>query len=505
MDRRQLLICIFATITLVATTWLYGGHSPLTLCISLAGTAFTFLWLFLPTFEFGSSQNAKENVWRLIKFPLFWIGLLLFAYICVQWARPNYEMIRGLKAWYIFETQGEAPSMAFPTSIRAPFGFEYNACTSPLRQLCILGNAWLMLCTLWCGVRSRKALKWMTLIFIGNALLTAAFGFYQQIAGTSYYLGARTFHWGPFFYTNHAAEFFALNIALCVGIALRSWRETTLSFGRGGLHLPLVIVVLAFIVAAIATRSIGGSFIAIAWIPIGLALILFSNLLDKKSWILFGFFMISLGALGAFWYSNANLDSYSKKIDRKIATAEIPDLKRNANEENERSFFTFGQGDRKKLRDLSQKIFEYNPQTGDWWTDHHTQIYGWGAGSYRWISPSFQKTIPEMSYLNKRTGKRDIHAYANYAHCDIWNMLVEWGIAGTAIFGAGTLWFFGWAFYNCRRWRVSSLAYLGGIGLFMIHGYFDFMIYSPFLTLTIALLMVNFKVDLSRERLLNHE
>ncbi|MCR5184089.1 MAG: O-antigen ligase family protein [Opitutales bacterium] len=508
MDRRQVLITVFAAITMIVTVWLYGGHNPWMLCVSAACSIFTFLWLFLPTSEHGCGQSAKENFFKLLRFPLFWIGLLLFAYILVQWARPQYEMLLGGKVWHMFKIIDQ-PSMAFPTSISAPFGFgEKTACTSPLRQFCILGNAWLMLCTLWCGLSSRRAIKWLTLIFIGNALLAAMFGIYQQVMGINYYLGARTFHFGPFFYTNHAAEFFAMNIALCTGIALRSWRESAMRFERGGWHLPLAVVALFFIIAAIATNSIGGSFIAIAWIPIAVVLIFCSRLLDKKSIVFFSVFAAVIAGLGVFWFSNANLNAYFNKIDAKIKNSEIPDIAgenenatnpATAEDKEEKKFFVFAQGDRKKLRDLSEKIYFYNPQSGDWWTDHHTQIYGWGAGSYRWIAPAFQRKMPELSYLNKKTGKREIHSYANYAHCDIWNMLVEWGAAGTGIFICGVLWFWGWALANIRRWRLSSVAYLVGIALFIFHGTVDFMIYSPFLALTLALIVANFKLDLAQK------
>ena len=118
---------------------------------------------------------------------------------------------------------------------------------------------------------------------------------------------------------------------------------------------------------------------------------------------------------------------------------------------------------------------------------------GWGAGSYRWIAPSFQAQMPE--FLNK---KGDLKTRTEYAHCDPLQMLAEWGRIGAGIFAAGTLCFVVFAVRNVRRWRGQTVALLCGILFFAAHSTMDFVSYNPALLQMLAVLAVGVKWSLKR-------
>ena len=62
--------------------------------------------------------------------------------------------------------------------------------------------------------------------------------------------------------------------------------------------------------------------------------------------------------------------------------------------------------------------------------------YGWGAGSYRWVSPYFQAQQKELTDKNGRLVFR-----ATHAHNDWLQMVAEWGVVGVIPILCALLWF----------------------------------------------------------------
>jgi hypothetical protein len=104
--------------------------------------------------------------------------------------------------------------------------------------------------------------------------------------------------------------------------------------------------------------------------------------------------------------------------------------------------------------------------------DHKNLWSGWGAGSYRWVSPHFFKKIPEFRH------KDGSFERANYAHCDWLQMLTEWGVAGAVLVVAAFLWMAAWLLLRIRRWTPATFSLLFALLLFMGHATMDFLNYS---------------------------
>lgn len=496
-SRRQKWITASSMLTFLWTTWALTGSTAFTILVTLGLSGLTFVCLFLPTGTPDSGSSAKRNFFRLIKFPLFWVGVALWIYITIQGGVPGIIVHWKETAWSL-EFIKDAPKF-LPTGIEAGFGFEPRMGMNAWRQLCIFGSAWLLFCALWCGLRSRKLWKILLWIFVLNAVVLAVFGLYRQSAGISTYLGIKGYtFFSSFSYKNHAGEFFVLAIAVCAGLGLRQWREAALAGKRGGSYLILMIFGLLFLGSAFATKSVGAVFLGVLWLPLIFGLIAFSGLMTRTSWITVGVFFFMLLGVAGTWWATVNTDHFFARVEKKISDGELPDVERVRLSEEEREkrnefveTFSLDKGPRADRRRLAAKMYHYNT---------HTEIFGWGAGSFRWVAPAFQRSMDEFTRVNKRTGKKYLPVRSSYAHCDPWHFFVEWGAVGAGIFFVGVAWFWAYALWNLRRWRVSSSAFLSGILIFSVHACVDFVSFNPALIITVAILAAAFKMDLSRER-----
>lgn len=468
---RERWIGALAALTVVSTLWNASGMAaaPAVLCAVFAGTAFAALFAPMPGKD--SAAEAKENFRRLMRFPGFWIGVALFALMLCQHLNPSREVVMQESGWWKILYFPDHVAW-LPDGIDAPFGFETRLGMNALRQMCVFGSAWLLLCALWCGLRSRRIRTWLLWALTLNAVLLAAFCLLRWSNGmTKEYLGYSTgvgSLFGVFSYKNHAAQFFVLSFALSVSLALTTWRRNAERFRKSGTHVLLAALSFFPWIAALCTASFAGIVEAAAWLIVVPALIFSSGLADRMTGIAFGVVALMIAGLGAVWFATADMDATWKKIEAKVALMKKEEV-----------------DDRAPLRELSLNIFTRSAER---------ERFGWGAGSYRWIAPSFQRQMPEFLDAKGRLKTR-----TEYAHCDPLQMLAEWGAVGAGLVFAGTLWFFAWAAKNIRRWRVSSAALLCGIVFFAAHATMDFVSYNPALLMTLAAAVCAFRWSLRRD------
>jgi O-antigen ligase len=118
--------------------------------------------------------------------------------------------------------------------------------------------------------------------------------------------------------------------------------------------------------------------------------------------------------------------------------------------------------------------------------------YGWGAGSYRWVSPYFQAQQPSLQDKNQKLITR-----ATYAHCDWLQMIAEWGVVGIV----PVIVVLGWYIMNARRvyrrGRPEVMPLFCVCMLFLIHMFLDLLCwFTPILfilafTAAMSLCLVN--------------
>jgi hypothetical protein len=175
------------------------------------------------TASFQPSAFRLNPLPRLLKFPIFWLGLMLLAYIALQASNPSWVWERNATHWWLRRVN-DIPWL--PTSIDTPFE-RFNV----WRQFIIYASAWLTVCTVWTGFTRRKSLQLLLTILIVNTVTLVVLGFVHRLTVPELstvlwafdYPGGSVF--STFIYKNHAGAYLALLASLTVAAAI--WTRDT--------------------------------------------------------------------------------------------------------------------------------------------------------------------------------------------------------------------------------------------------------------------------------------
>jgi len=405
---------------------------------------------------------------RLLRFPFFWLGLFLFAWITCQSLNPWGKVIQRDLFWHIIP-QDHIPWL--PSGLDAPFAStEEPGGMNGWRQLLILIGPWALLCALRVSIERRRVFAWLAVVAVINGLGVALAGNLARINKWRDFLGfsdpdSSTPSFGPFVYSNHAGAYLCLAASLALALAFHLAKRKGDSVDRGGPHLVVALAVVFLALGAASTMSF-------AVVASASALIILvapaAYLLDRKLRTNFSILpAASLVSLGAIIVYVGLLSVDAKKWRYKVLAKQ---------ERMEK----IGSDDRSPLREATWLMVKS--------ATLERQLSGWGGGAYRWTSPEFLETQP--IFLNSRG---ELKRRATHAHNDWLQALVEWGLAGwVAVVGA-----LGFLALRCRALlqhpTAPSVAILGGLLLFSGHAFLDFLLFIPHLTLlavTVAWLYV---------------
>ena len=102
---------------------------------------------------------------------------------------------------------------------------------------------------------------------------------------------------------------------------------------------------------------------------------------------------------------------------------------------------------------------------------------GWGAGSFRYIFPIYQKNYPEIfyAYYHKKKGWVGRKMY-RYAHNDVLQSVAEFGLIGSGLLFLSIAWI---VFSAFRLHGFSALFLLAGFSASMCHALIEFIFSSP--------------------------
>jgi O-antigen ligase len=398
------------------------GHQPLTFrwldyvgfpAALLAGSALAWFQLSLDLV----SRPAAEARAELFRSVPFWAGVALFAYFAVQdfnawgvvvdreafWAKQGLPGVEAGK----FDVRPQAYVNWLPSGLQAPFS-EADTKQRPMnawRQMMVLGAPWLLLLSLRHGLNRRRGYLILAWTSVLAALVVGAFGILNQKSyGTilGFPVPYNTQSFGTFMSRNHAGVYLYLHAAIALALTLWHIRRAGDNALRGGPYLVAAFVAFALGLLAALTGSTAGAAAA-------LCLLLLAPLLAY--W--FGFpgssgsrrqiMLITGGALAVAAASVllvADLQPLVNRFKAKVTTYQ-------AN----------GGDDRAPLRRATWALATEGGWSGRVWV-------GYGAGSYRWISPPYQAQQKEL----QRDGKLFFRAL--HAHNDWLEMLAEWGVVG---------------------------------------------------------------------------
>lgn len=470
---------------LLATWWLGAVHAKPQLYLLLIAGVSLLVALFAP---YGYNFPPLERGRRLIQFPVFWLGLALLAYMGVQWVNPDsmlfeFEGRRGLVtkdlrgmteeqvAALTVQQFRELPELSspewLPTSVHAPFELR-----NPARVMVLWGSVWLLVCALWVGITRRRSLHMLLFAVVCNALLFALVAIFQILNQADQILGMfdspiHTFV-GTFINRGHGAAFMNCGIVLALGMFFH-YGKVKKSSEASGFTLIYMIAALVMTVGVLVSSSRMG--------------IICCGVL----WVIFLIVFI-LDWISQRWTSPAKLGTC---ILGGVTIVIILTIFGTENFQPSLNRF-------KHLDDTSVD-YRMAQNKSTWAMIQDRPWRGWGAGSYRWVFPAYQKDNEELQSAHRRRGVHFPHA-----HNDILQPVAELGVLG-ALPLAGMLIF--WLTQTLRAYRYLDkgliLMTLGSF-VMLIHAFTDPLFHSAAIMAIwgLALMAPAFAARLMRTRTL---
>ena len=454
IELREWFVAFSGGLTLAFSAWALGGVTTSAVHSLLFGGIITLVLALIPfprrlrsplaTLEFPYTYYV-----RLLKWPPFYFSLAFLVFLLIGALNPAIEQVHGENGWWVEAV--EAPyGTDLPTSVRSDYE-PMNA----WRALASLTAAFTLVWGIWAGIRRRKAVLFVLWSFLLSGAAMSFVGILQYLTGAEAVLwtfpSSNQHFWGSFFYRNQGAAFLNLVLVAAGVLFFYHARKNNESGRSGGPHF------LCFLLFAMAVTSIGlalsrgGILFAAALSLIFLCLVGIHALrgIDQISsiWaIMIPLLLLVTGAFTLVQY--VDLDAIEKRFGDVGASIENID---------------------KDGRVLSTQA--------TWDMAQDRLLLGWGAGSFRYIFPIYQKNYPEIFYAryHKKKGWIGRKMY-RYAHNDIVQFVAEFGLIGSGLVLLSIAWIVISAF---RLPGFSALFLLVGFAASMCHAFIEFIFSSP--------------------------
>lgn len=456
ISRREWLVCSFGFLTLVFTAWSFGGYRDWALHLLFLGGLSTFFASVLPMplawNGYDRQQGNVLNLKRLLSQPFFWVSLLFASYILIQYVNPSVEQVKGEHTWWI---EGITPPLGaeFPSSVRADYSV-MNALRVWVGHVAAFSTA----LGIWVGIQRRKTALLLLWGFLASGVLMGFVAILHKFSGSSYLLWivecSNLNPWGSFAYRNQGAAYLIL-ISIISGLLYFFYlKRSRAQLKQGGPHFLCFLFLFLLYGSIWMALSRGGiilgsiligSFCGLAFLQHGF------NLFKGGSWWLSTLFLLFLVIGGLLMLQLFNWKEMDRRMD---------------------NFQMISQNIESYSRTLSTKA--------TWAMAEDRLQYGWGAGSFRYVFPIYQKEHEHIWYksFHKKRGWEGRNVY-HYAHNDWVQFIAEFGIVGCSVLALLFLILIGLSF---KVFQVSALAgsfYLVGLAVVALHNFVDFIFSSP--------------------------
>jgi O-antigen ligase len=446
-------LLVIAAVLLCFMPWALGTMHAWSQFVSLALASLAFAVAIINRHyrgELAPRGDFRLVMWpKLIRFPLFWLGLLLLGYILTQALNP---------AW-VYATDGKYRWLDpvdyitwLPSGMDTPYA-DMNA----WRVLVIYSTAWLLACALWVGVTRRVTVQWILTAIAANGAVLAIIGILQKVTAAKYVLwGLKDVNTGGYFfatiiYKNHAGAYLNLVLILCVALLYWHFARAERRMERASPAPVFAFAAVVIGLGVLLTNSRGAIlllmlFTLIAFIGFIVRCTLYRGE-GRSPWtivVLCVIFALFIG-LGSYFLNAGNaFDRISKLIDDGREDSSV--MTRN-----------FA---REATLDMARDQL----------------VTGWGAGSFRHYFPVYQRKYSEIYDVpwSKETKLR-----WEYAHNDYVQLLAELGLIGAAIIAA----MLACGVRHLVRHRVWQRPHLMFILLALVitamHAWIDFQFQNP--------------------------
>ena len=416
--------------------------------------------------SFSGAAYRLSPLPRLLRFPLFWLGLMLLAYVGLQAWNPSWVWTRNATSWWLVRVNDTA---WLPTSIETPFD-RFNL----WRQFIIYATVWLTVCALWIGITRRRTLHILLGVLVANACILGMVGFVHKASGVVKLLWLQEFpraeSFASFVYRNHAGAYFSLMSFAALGLAVWHFFDGRKRMARSTPAAILFIAALLLVFAVVFSLSRGA---IISLTVFGLAAVIAVFILRFTSSTQSTVptivpVLVALGVVGTVGWMVRQVD-FSEVYHRFEHLSRL--------RANDSSYAS-----RKLAREAATEML------GDHW------VRGVGAGGFRYLYPEYVKHKP-LIYDGGRS-------FWEHAHNDWLQIPIELGAAGSVLLLlAGGYLLVG--FWRRGGWRHPlALMVALGAGQVMAHAVMDFPFQNPAILITWwALLIISLRwleLDASR-------
>jgi len=458
---REKLVVAALSLGLIWAGWCLGGNFIWAVWGLLFAGALAALLVFVPLEADlrGDTETYRpsHNLRRLLRFPVFWLGLIVTLWITIAGFNPAWEWRFDSFNWWVEPREGFVPWL--PQSVDAPIHF-MNA----WRTLLIFLAAWLGGCAAWVGV-SRRGMRVLLTVTVLNACAVAFYGIILRMTGGElifgWYRPGNRSYFGPWISGNQAAVFLYLHAATAGALAYYYIRRNGLRSGLPLLYSTLMLVFLASLIVAESRFGI----VAAGVIGLVFLLTALGFLLRGQQRLLFGSSLAGVVIIGIVLAAVFKPEQIIEKLVN----------------ETENEFADGGLGRRAVQYEGNMRLIEKAP-----WL-------GLGPGSFRYFIFAERVAIADERGLEGKQREGFLRTMPFYAHSDWMHYVIELGILGSLpIFGI-LLWWLGKFFWQLRRWRAWTILLATGLALMYAHAVVDFPFSSPallfiFVTLSVALL-----------------
>ena len=450
----ELAVTNLITAWLLIVPWLIGGRFWWTQALGAVVGAVAL----------ALALSIKENRRTLWRFPVFWLGLLFLSYVACQALNPWAVAVRhraDILLWDMFLIKHVS---WLPAGVSGNY-FEM----STWRMFVYWLAPWLLVCAWWAAVKRRRSGRRLILLVFLNGLATAAVILVQKIHPPSKYMWVYLDPSTPlnlvhatsagFISWDHAAMF--LYLSLGAGLALSArFMARARSEGRDtGFAWIVLLGCLALVGIFFILGSRAGLVIACVYFVLGLIILLAASLRGggKLPGVWAGALVLLLALAGLVTYELQGNHSWTLARQRYLSTL---------NQEDTRAVLRL-----ETLRMMQPRFW-----------------LGWGAGSYRYVSPDYFR---EDYIFQSSSTYGGVAFYTDYAHSDWLQFAMEFGVVGASLALAVLVYWFGYAVWLGRRLGVEGWLILIGAAAILAHAAVDFPMFNTAVVALFCLLIAS--------------
>jgi len=435
----------------VLVPWLMGGRFWWTQVLGAGVGLVAFLL----------AVSSGENRRALRRFPVFWLGLLFLCYVACQALNPWALAVQhraDILVWDLFLLK-HVPWL--------PSGVSGNYFQMSTWRMFVYWLApWLLVSAWWAAVRRRRSGRRLVIIIFLNGLLTLAVILVQRFYPSSILSWSFIDPYNPqlpakptsaaFYNWDHAGMFLYLSLGAGLAVAGRLMNRARAEGRDTGLAWVVLLGCLAIMASFFITGGRAGLVIACVYFPVGLILlILGAGAKSPGLWA--GALVLVLGLAALLVYELHGNNSWTIERWEYLRTHEPEDTRAILRQET--------------LRMIQPRLW-----------------LGWGAGSYRYVSPDYFR---EDYYFHNSSVPGGLSLYTDYAHNDWLQIPMEFGVVGASFVLGIVLYSVGYALWLGKRLRSEGWVVLLAAAALLVHALVDFPLYNTAVLALLCLLVTS--------------